>query len=189
MGTHRVATGESTRSVSVTGATRAQWRHLLNHHDQDDDAFAVALIAVCCGLGDDDAWEVWDETPPAVSDVLLRDCLDQSKPRDLDWAIDRLAADWRLAEELRACQVHGVSHDEFLAWSEDAQDLAVASVIKSRDHCPGCGVPSDAMEDPQAARVEAVPCVHCQALAARRDSLPPEVRDHIHLMVVPRRTA
>lgn len=184
MGTHRVELGDGPRDVPVVGVSRLQWRRLLTaHHDEDD--FTVHLIAACTTLTPDEAREVWDESPVDVATGLQDACLAASMPRDLDWAERAIAADGRLAEELRFCQTAGMSHTVFLGWDPDDQDLAVAALRASRDHCPGCGVPSAAMGNPEAAHLESRTCLHCQARNAAQDSVPADLRAYTHLFVVP----
>lgn len=185
MATHRVELGAGPRDVPVVGVSRLQWRRLWDQHTDEDD-FTVALIAACTGLTLEEALEVWDESPVDVADALQKDCLTASTPRGLSWAERRVATDSRLAEELRVCAAHGIAHSVFLCWDPDDQDLAVAALRASRDHCPGCGVPSAAMNDPQAADLRSLSCLHCQALQHARQDMPAEIRGHTHLFVIPR---
>lgn len=177
----RVETGDGPRVVSVERMPRARWSQFLDLTDEDEqDAF---LIVSCTDLPvsvlDDEAWP-----SDAVQDVLDA-CRDESAPRSLEWAMNRIDTDDRLAVELRLCQEMSLSHSQFTEWSERDQDLALASFIKASDRCPGCGGPAEAMKDPTKAKVQASTCLMCTEYQHIQREIPEEQRASTHLSVVP----
>lgn len=184
-------TGEPA-DITVRGLTRPQWTTLLDSHPPRDgetgwneDTFPPALIAACTSFTAADAESWWIETPEDAAEALFAECLRQSVPGSWEWARRLLKRNPRRMAEVELCNHAGIPLSEFLTWPADDQDLALAAHEVGRDHCPGCGVPTAAMEDPEAAEVVKRPCLHCMARAAVQDDIPADQRGHVHVFVVP----
>lgn len=56
---------------------------------------------------------------------------------------ERLTVDPQLELELGYCVPLGIPHSQFLAWSADDQDKAIAYTVRQRARCPSCGTNPD----------------------------------------------
>lgn len=182
-------TGEPA-DVTVRGLDRQQWRDLLEKHPPrnadeafNEDTFPPALIAACTGLAGAEQW--WEESPVDAAEDLFTECLRLSNPGSWAWASRALSRDGRLAAEVALATSMGIPHSAFLAWPDRDQDLALAQHAREGDHCPGCGVPEAAMQDPTAAEPVTRRCLHCQAKASAIENIPAEMRGFVHVFVVP----
>lgn len=65
----------------------------------------------------------------------------------------------------------GIPHSEFLSWSEDDQDKALAWQAEQADQCPSCGHPLRLTTDPDLRmtwQVEEATCFACLKSDAHR---------------------
>lgn len=171
--------------VPVLGMPRAAWSAFRDVHDMDDeDDYAVALLATCCGWTDDEAQEAWDEWPADAALDLLIACVEESAPIDPAWATRRIKGDPYLQVELAVCAEQGIALSDFHARSERDQDLAIAHHILSLDHCPGCGAPTEAMKNPALVKLTSRECLVCRQKHAAHTSMPTEQAPYTHLSVV-----
>lgn len=171
--------------VPVLGMPRAAWSAFRDVHDMtDEDDYAVALLAACCGWTDDEAREAWDEWPADAALALLIACVEESAPIDPAWATRRIKADPYLQVELAVCAEQGIALSDFHARSERDQDLAIAHHILSLDHCPGCGAPTEAMKNPALVKLTSRECLVCRQKHAAHTSMPTEQAPYTHLSVV-----
>lgn len=178
MGVCRVDLGDGPRDVSVTRMTRTAWSAWLDIADEGEAE--AALIEACT---DEDPDVVLDEWPPDEALRLIDACRTASLPRDRSWAIARLEKDATLDVEMRVCADYGIPHSTFTGWSERDQDLAVAAYLRQADHCPGCGAPTAAQNDPSRARVHVTSCLMCVELSEKRKAVPEDKRDSTHLSI------
>ncbi|MBF0724089.1 hypothetical protein [Sanguibacter inulinus] len=180
----RVDIGEQV-VVPVLGMPRAAWSAFRDVHDMtDEDDYAVALLAACCGWTDDEAREAWDEWPADAALDLLIACVEESAPIDPTWATRRIKADPYLQVELAVCAEQGIALSDFHARSERDQDLAIAHHILSLDHCPGCGAPTEAMKNPALVKLTSRECLVCRQKHAAHTSMATEQAPYTHLSVV-----
>jgi hypothetical protein len=184
--------------LTVTGLDRLAYDRLLADHPPrhdraelwNEETFSPALISACTGRSDLWAEQFWVEAAVDEAETVMQECVALSAPGSWDWAKRRLLRDLRLRTELRLCLKAGIPHSHFLGgplgWTDDDQDLALASFELDADRCPGpCGMPTSAMQDPDAGAVEQVSCVHCEQLALARKQVPDEERDRIHVYITP----
>lgn len=189
--------GGETR-LPISGLDRLAYDRLLAGHPPrprekslwNEATFPPALIAACTGQSLAETELLWERGEVDEAEEILEACVRLSAPGSWEWAKRRLLRDPRLRLELRFCGKAGVSHSHFLGgprlFTDDDQDLALASLDLDLDRCPGeCGVPTAAMNDPDAASVEQLTCIHCEQLEIARKSIPPEERDRVHVFVVP----
>lgn len=177
----------------VTGVHRWEYDLLLEQHPPrpaelapfNEATFPPALLAACTGQPVEvtDRW--WQTWPADTADDVFETCHRLSAPGAIDWATRRLQRDARLRLEVRYCNAHGLPHDTFLRWPDRSQDLALAGYLLEQNRCPGCGVPADAMDDPDAADVEQQECVHCDLREQVAKAVPEGDRSRIHTYVVP----
>ncbi|QZN86877.1 hypothetical protein [Cellulomonas sp. C5510] len=174
--------------VTVRGLGRARWAALLDKHpprdgeDQwNEDTFPPALIAECTGRPLVEVTSWWDESTADAAEELLGECLRVAYPGSIEWAVRLLRRNPRRLMEVRCASRIGVSHSAFLAFPPDDQDLAMAEMQIVGDVCPGCGVPSDAMQNPAAAEVKYRRCMHCQAKAEATAAIPEPERPFVHV--------
>jgi hypothetical protein len=83
-----------------------------------------------------------------------------------------------LAEELAYCASRAIPHSQFLAWSDDDQDKALAWQRVQMLACPHCGTFDDQWVDEQGRRIDPPPfepvahmCHGCADKAAFADDL------------------
>lgn len=179
--------------VRVEGLDRFEFDVLLEKHPArdgeqmpwNDVTFPPELLARCCGWTLQDAVNFWNDTPVDEAEDVFEVAVRLSAPGSWAWATRRLLQDPRLRMELRLCNQAGIDIEDFHRRSERSQDLALASYVLDLDRCPGCGVPSAGMTEEDAASVQVLSCVHCDARAAVQQDIPDEARDRVHVVVVP----
>lgn len=184
------------QTVTVTALDPVAFAELVDRHPPgpadpaglpwSEETFPPALIAASTGWSPAFTRTWWDEETPDLTDELLAKCLAASAPgHDFTWAVRRLEHDPRLLLEMEYCGPRGLPHDAFLLWSRRSQDLALAQLVRSRDRCPGCGVPTAAMDDPTAADIELKTCVHCEYRSRLIDTIPEAERYRVHAFLTP----
>jgi len=171
-------------SVPVRGLSRKEWAQVCYTAPLDDESFPPALIAACTGMTLEAAQFAWDEWPTLTAEGLFDKCLELSQPGTWDWAKQALLSHSRLMIELTVCETYSIPHSVFLEWPDTDQDLAIAAFMERKDHCPGCGAPSEAMDNPTLAKITARRCLKCVELKGVRDSIPESERSFNHLNVV-----
>lgn len=171
-------------SVVVRPISRAQWAALRDEYPlTDDDGFPQALIAACTGMSLFDAQIAWDEWPTIEAEELFDRCLEVAQPEGWEWARERLINDPRLMAEMLVCQEYRIPRSQFLAWSEEDQDFALAAYFETQDKCPGCGGPGEAMENANLAEIVSKRCWKCVELATVRKDMPERDQGVVHLTV------
>ncbi|MCR6649702.1 MAG: hypothetical protein NVV70_16785 [Cellulomonas sp.] len=141
----------------MSGLSRRQWADLRFAHPDDDpadpsDRFIEAVLHAA-GV-DPDGFVSERDLLAAYREVL-------AGGPDHAWARRLIDADPTIAVEASVCLDMGVSHDEFLSWSERAQDLAIATALKRRDLCPAGRHPRDVMGNAELVQVARVYCAVC----------------------------
>lgn len=194
--------GDGPITVTIRPLGREQWRDLTARHparDTDDapwntDTFPPALLAasvtevddgdaIRAGIGVAEARHWWDEWPEDAAEALFLACIQASAPSSIEWALHALRRDPRLALEAGYCAEQGIDPAVFDTWTPRGRDLVLAAWVASKDHCAGCGVPSWAMRDRDAASVELVPCVHCETRHALLEDVPADHKHRVHAVV------
>jgi hypothetical protein len=199
---------DGTWTVGLRACGPDEWHRLFAQHlgeldqgDDDDgedghDAFHRALVAACVVWeqiddaervlvipGDAASWpssvaaDVWAALVQAASRV--------SEPIDYEWAAERISRSPRLQLEMAVCQEYRIPLSVFRGWAPDDQAHALAYLAESRDRCPGCGVPSRVMLDPDGGRVSVRACEWCRELEETRSELDDSQRGHTHLSAYP----
>lgn len=183
--------------LDVVGLDRLAFDRLLAEHPPrlaekslwNDVTFPPALISACTGLPPTAAARYWTDGPVDETDDVLEACVELSAPGSWVWAKQRLLRDPRLRMEMRVCTRAGIPHSHFLGgplvWTDDDQDLALAAYELEQDRCPGCGIHTEAMKDPDAARIEQFECFWCEQLDAAREAVPTEAKNRVHSFVAP----
>jgi hypothetical protein len=188
-------------AIGVAGCGPDTWHALYAEHlggkDPDADRFETGIVARCVQWvqdGEDYATRsfpdpghiaaVWPDTLPLdgwreLADTAVR----LSSPEGFEWAQLRLRKSPLLALEVYASQLYQVPLSVFRSWPEDDRAYALALVHEQRDRCPGCGVPTRAMLDYQAAHLDVTTCVHCEELEQQqRDADPGQ---HLSIQLTP----
>lgn len=169
------------RTRSLSPSEKAIFR--LTHDLNDRDAYAVDLIALVCGIPEEEAQTAWDESSVGGAFGLLSECEVELQRESFQEYVDVLAQDAYLASVMRVCESYRISLTQFSSWSPRDQNLAIAYFLDSRNTCPGCGLAKRLRTE--FVRLSSETCVHCQQISEARKSIPELVRDHTHLTIVP----
>lgn len=88
------------------------------------------------------------------------------------------------------CGPLGLPHSQFLSWSEDDQDKALAWTREKRLTCTGCGTRRDEWEQDRFAYVaDAYRCPGCELLQQERRNIPEGEGDGVQIYLIPRQLA
>lgn len=158
---------------------RAAFQH--SHDLSERDAYAVDLIALCCGVHRDEAQHFWDNESVGATHELVSRCEEELKRDTVKPATDLLAADSLLSAILGVCEHYQITFTQFQTWSAQDQELAVAYYIESRDTCPGCGLSKRLRNT--FITIKSETCIHCEQLKHVQDSMPEDIRHKTHLTI------
>ena len=73
-----------------------------------------------------------------------------------------------------------IRHSEFLKWSADDRDKAIAQHVRSRTACDRCGTRAEEWDEERGGHRRAyyaveTRCLGCEQIEAKRDSLPSDI--------------
>jgi len=139
--------------------TVREWVDLRFAHPSVDpqdptDEFAVALLTAVGA--DPDVWETGSESEALDT---YRDALGFAVP-STDWARRTIVEDPVLGLVVSVCAEYQISIDTFSAWSQPAQELALAWAEIQRDRCPA-GHSPDLRADADNGKIERSYCDTC----------------------------
>lgn len=167
------------------------------------DTFPPALLAECCVepvISLDEAVAMWSDDP-AWSRAELADlfaaALRVNRATRRHDLVARLAVDAQLRDELALCH-QWMPHSEFLGWSEDDQDKALAwadfARAEERERCRSCGTRlSDWLDEHGRWLSEPLfepvrdQCPGCERAHAKREEISDELRPYTSVVFKPYR--